>query len=454
MTAPPEPLDAHALEREAADVLAGALGAVGTLHMPGARDRHRLELEHVIELARRVLGAAETQRVDPGTIAGARATLVNALAARARDARHGAGQISLGSQRAPTPEACEDGWRRVESIVIVAEESAVHAARVAEELEEAARQATGRGDASRRAARARKAARAAEAAARDARRIVDERNHAYTFHTDPGFSFGEGWYVAAAALLAGVTIQVEPGRTQTSRAERFLRDAGLSSRLQPYRPRPRANKQLTAIVADAFRADPLSAQRRLRAAFLGEASIPQAIVAWTARRLAGAPARRKVLLWIRRGTHGPMRNTRVPELAALSSRALAAGLVPVLFGEAVQDGDAPAGAIDLTLSHQEPLFQGDDMRRAQLLLFEHLKSSHALVGQVGVTSAGPDGPALMGLPMLYLTDAPNPRMREWVGTIPGYQEVVRDPGYLDRVARTLGRWAEGDESLTPSARSG
>ncbi|MCK5800798.1 MAG: hypothetical protein KAI47_26605 [Deltaproteobacteria bacterium] len=42
--------------------------------------------------------------------------------------------------------------------------------------------------------------RVAEAAARDARKIVDDRNHAYTFHTTPSFSFGEGWYLVAAAF--------------------------------------------------------------------------------------------------------------------------------------------------------------------------------------------------------------------------------------------------------------
>jgi len=31
----------------------------------------------------------------------------------------------------------------------------------------------------------------ATAAARDARWIVEERSHAYTFHADPGFSFGK-----------------------------------------------------------------------------------------------------------------------------------------------------------------------------------------------------------------------------------------------------------------------
>ena len=100
----------------------------------------------------------------------------------------------------------------------------------------------------------------------------------------------------------------------------------------------------------------------------------------------------------------------------------------------------------MTLCWKAPLFQGADMRRAQLQLFEHLKRAHALVGQLGVTTAGMDGPALMGLPTSYLTDAPNVRMREWVGIIPGYREVVRGEGYLERVSETLRRWAEGEST--------
>ena len=50
-----------------------------------------------------------------------------------------------------------------------------------------------------------------------------------------------------------------------------------------------------------------------------------------------------------------------------------------------------------------------------------------------------DGPALLGLPTIYLTDAPNVRLGTWVGAVPGYQEVVRGPGYLDRIADRLMR---------------
>jgi hypothetical protein len=417
-------LDARTLERAATAILSDELAQAATLHLPGRRERHRRQLEHAIDLANRALAAAEDR--DTGTIAGARSTLVKAHAARTQDARHGAGQLSMGAQRAPTCESCDDGWLRVEEIVAVAQASALAASRMAAELDKKA---------------AWKAARAAETAAREARRIVDQRNHAYTFHADPSFSFGEGWYLAAAAVLAGVTIQIEPGKPQTSQAERFLQDTGLSARLVPYRPRPRANKHLPEIVARAFRADPLSAQRKLRTAFLGDAPIPLAIRDWANRRLAGSSARRTVLLWVRYGTHHPTRNTTHAELVELARRALAADCVPVLLGDAIREGEVPSGAVDMTLFWKEPIFQGADMRCAQLQFIEHLKGAHGLVGQLGVTTAGMDGPALMGLPTMYLTEAPNVRLGTWVGTVPDYQEVVRGDGYLERVSDRLRQWA-------------
>jgi hypothetical protein len=410
-------------------LLEEALAETNALHLPGARERHRGQLARVVERARLVLELEAEGSADADTIAGARRALIEALAARARDACHGAGQLSRGSQRAPTREACAEGWQRVEAIVVVAEESAREAAHTALALGD-------EGDAIGAAVRS------AEVAAREARRIVEERNHAYTFHADPGVSFGEGWYVAAAAVLAGVAIQIEPDKPQTRQVERFLGDAGLSGLLVPYRSRPRANKHLPAIVAQAFRADPVAAQRALRAAFLGEAPIPPAVIDWSERILAGAPATPKVLLWVRHAVHHPMRNTLRSELIELAQRALDAGLVPILFGDAVRDGEPPPGAVDMTLGWKEPPFQGADMRRAQLQLFEHLRCAHAVVGQLGVTTAGMDGPALMGLPTLYLTDVTNVRLSAWVGAVPGYEEVVRDAGYLERIGDTLTRWAE------------
>jgi len=421
-----ETLDASSLEREAAAVLGRALARPSALHLPGKRDQHRAEVERAIELAYNALTVADAGGGRLETIAGARSTLVNAYAARARDARHGAGQLSLGAQRAPTRDDCDDGWRRVEEIVGIAEASAVEAARLALLLDDPAAQS---------------AAREAETLAKDARRLVGERNHAYTFHADPGFSFGEGWYLAAAAVLAGVAIQIEPDKPQTSQAERFLRDACLGALFQPYRSRPRANKHLPEIVASAFRAEPNAAQRRLRAAFLGDAPISRAVVDWTDRRLGDAAAGKTVLLWVRHGTHQPARNTKHPELVELARRALDAGLVPVLVGDAVPSGEAPAGAVDCTLFWRDSVFQGPDMRRAQLQLFEHMRRTHGLVGQLGVTTAGMDGPALMGLPTVYLTDAPNVRLGAWVGAVPGYCEIVRGDSHLEQVSRTLLRWA-------------
>jgi hypothetical protein len=320
----------------------------------------------------------------------------------------------------------------VETIVAVAEEASDAARNAASALRE---------DSSAIAKAARAAAEKADDAARVARNMIAARNHAYTFHTDPKFSFGEGWYVAAASVLSGATIQLEDGRARLQ-AERFLRDAGLSARLQPYRSRPRANKQTTDIVARAFRDDPLGAQRKLRAAFLGAASIAEPVRVFIDPKLADARVGRKVLVWIRDGVHHPGRNTEHAELVELVRRATRAGLLPILVGDALRNGAVPAEAIDMTLFWKEAIFQGEDGRRAQLQLFEHLRGAHAVVGQLGVTTAGMDGPALMGMPTVYLTETSNVRMRAWVGAVPGYREVVREHGYLETVSDAMNEWAK------------
>jgi hypothetical protein len=421
--------------RDAAQCLDEALGHAAELHEPGQRDVHRRRLEQAIDLAERALVALDgADAAVAGPRARVLATSARAHAERAEDARHGAGQLSLSAQRAPTADACDDGWQRVVAIVEVAEASAcVAATRAAELQRDAPRSSLARV--------ARAAATKAEGAARAARRIVEDRNDAYTFHADRGFSFGEGWYVAAAGLLAGVAIQIEHARPATAQAERFLHEAGLQARLQAYRPRPRAMKQVTALVARAFEADPILARRKLRAAFLGDAPVPRSIAGWADRRLAGVGDGKKVLLWIRDGVYHAHRNTTPTELAELTGRVAHAGLVPVWIGDAARETELPPGVVDLTRFSNDPLFGGLDGRRAQLQLFEHLAAAHGVIGQVGVTTAGMDGPALMGLPTLYLTEAPNVRMRAWVGAVPGYQEIVRDGGHLDRVCDALSAWA-------------
>jgi hypothetical protein len=432
---------AESLEREAARTLSEALEVVVHLRGREPRERHRLLLERAIEQAERALAAGEC-----GAMGLARSILARAHAARAEDALHGAGQLSLSAQRAPTLDACDEGWRRVEGIVVAAEDAAHAAESVAGAMAE---------DSSSVARAARAAADRAGAAARAARTIVDGRNHAYTFHTDLGFSFGEGWYVAAAAVLAGVTIQIEPGMPGTAHAERFLRDAGLCDRLRPYRSRPRANKQTTDVVARAFHADPPGAQRKLRAAFLGDAPIATAVSDWIERRLAGWGDRQKVLVWIRDGAHHPGRNTIFSELVEVTRRVQQAGFLPILLGDALRHGVVPAGAVDMILFWKDPVFRGEDGRRAQLQFFEHLRDAHGVVGQLGVTTAGMDGPALMGMPTIYLTDAPNVRMRAWVGAVPGYREIVRESGYLARVSGELTEWGaprlEGRPVTPPAA---
>ncbi len=99
--------------REALRHLEVALGLRNVLHEPGQRTSYRLSLEAAIERA----NAALTVAADLRSSTLAHSILARAHAARAEDALHGAGQLSLGAQRAPTRDACDDGWQRVETIV-------------------------------------------------------------------------------------------------------------------------------------------------------------------------------------------------------------------------------------------------------------------------------------------------------------------------------------------------
>lgn len=414
--------DGGELTRKAVTLLAEVTALQGTLHLPGVRDDYRSRLEQVVLLATQALDNAGESR----EVALLQWVLIQACAARAEDARHGAGQLSRGSQRAPTLEDCEDGWQRVEQIACTAEEVALAAAGFARLLN---------------TAKAREIALRAEVAAKAARNIVRERNRAYTFHADPGFSFGEGWYLAAAALFAGLSIQIRPGAAQEVQARRFLSDAGLDGALRPYRSRPASPKHLTHIIAEAFRADAPGAQGTLRAAFLGDESPSAPLRSWIDDKVGGTPEP-KVLLWVRTGDHDVQRNTCFAELRQLCELIVHAGLTPIFFGDKVAPELVPPGAVNLTLCWKEPLFQGPEMRRAQLQLFDELRCRHGLVGQIGVTTAGMDGPALMGLPTLYLTQECNVRLGKWVGAVPGYQEVVREPGYFDIIRTTLHQWQQ------------
>lgn len=406
-------------------LLSEALALLPSCSEPGVRERHRALLEMTVAHIDAALSPAAADLLESNERTAANWTLIEAHAARAEDARYGAGQLARGSQRAPTAEDCEDGWQRVESVVQASEEAARCAAQVATMLDHP---------------RAWKLASRAAAAAHKARQLLLERNRAYTFHANPRFSFGEGWYLAAAAVLTGVPIQVEPDQVQTAQATKFLRDAGLGPLLVPYRSRPLANKALPDLVARAFRADPAGAQAKVRTAFLGAEPVPPEIERWVDQRLTTHGPRRKALVWVRYGTHHADRNTDHHELVLLCDLLERHELTPVLVGDALRGGGAPDGAADLTLFWKDPLFQEDSMRRDQLQFFEHLRQTHGLVGQLGVTTAGMDGPALLGLPTMYLTREPNVRLGKWVGAVPGYEEVVRDAGYLERIEQTLSHW--------------
>ena len=278
--------------------------------------------------------------------------------------------------------------------------------------------------------------------------IIDARNHAYTFHTDPGFSFGEGWYLAAAAALdEGVAVQIEPGKSQTPQAERFLCDCRPECSADFVSPAPTCEQ-----ASPGDRGSKPSAPTHSppsggsRAAFLGDAPIPRSrsSIGPIGRMASASLKRNKVLLWVRRGAHHPTTEHERPQSSSTSSRRALAARARTRprrrrRPSTAQRSDGRCG--HHALAGRSPSSRAPRCDAAQLQLFEHLKRAHALVGQLGVTTAGMDGPALMGLETMYLTAAPNVRMCEWVGSIPGYQEVVRSEGYLERISDTLRRWA-------------
>ena len=143
---------------------------------------------------------------------------------------------------------------------------------------------------------------------------------------------------------------------------------------------------------------------------------------------------------MRSSDHDAHRNTSFDELEQIGQLVVAAGVTPVYFGDAIPSNVSLQGGIDLTLCWKTRLFQGPSMRRAQLQFFEELRQRHRLIGQIGVTTAGMDGPALLGLPTAYLTDAPNVRLGKWVGNVPGYVQVLRDSDYLDKLRGYLQKW--------------
>ena len=69
--------------------------------------------------------------------------------------------------------------------------------------------------------RTRKLVERAERAANLAESMLAARNRAYTFFTTPGFSFGEGWYLAAASCSTNFLSRCEPARLKKDKRCNF-----------------------------------------------------------------------------------------------------------------------------------------------------------------------------------------------------------------------------------------
>ena len=215
--------------------------------------------------------------------------------------------------------------------------------------------------------------------------MLAARNRAYTFFTTPGFSFGEGWYLAAASLFAELTIQVRTGTPQERQALQFLNDVGLAKRLVPYRPRP-ASPNISPTLLQRHSSVTRIQRRKSFAMPFGATTC-----FGTDCRMAERPDGDRHTA---KGTsrHASAITTRTETRLLMSLHALANSLPTwdhpcLLRRRNTKDLDL-SGGIDLTLCWRNPLFQTLSMRRDQLQLFEVLRRRHHLVGQIGVTTAG------------------------------------------------------------------
>lgn len=243
--------------------------------------------------------------------------------------------------------------------------------------------------------------------------------------------------------------------TGPKETRKMVRDFLLGSGVEPGRvwsepgDRPKGGRPVwigesTAIIARAFTVDPVKARAQLRASALGGATVSPAITAYAEQALSSHSGKKKVLVWVRaRSDYQPERNTSDVELRAMIEKVKEQGFVPVLVGSDPPPGTSLEGAVPMTRHWQAPAIKNaPDPYRAQLLLFEHLREAHNVVGQVGVRSGGLDPPALLGMPTVYIETAPagdpsSARMKQWVGPLGNYEMVQLEPGWEEALAKKL-----------------
>ncbi|MBK8212708.1 MAG: hypothetical protein IPK71_03080 [Myxococcales bacterium] len=129
------------------------------------------------------------------------------------------------------------------------------------------------------------------------------------------------------------------------------------------------------------------------------------------------PDRTAVLVWIRRLTYQPYRNSHPADIDKILSTALRLGHTPIVLGNS-PERPLPRGATDLT-EHWNEVKSFND----QLMLLRTLRQRGALL-QVGVRSAALDTGAFMGIPTISIDPTPpTDRSGHLADVLPNYLEA-------------------------------
>jgi hypothetical protein len=192
----------------------------------------------------------------------------------------------------------------------------------------------------------------------------------------------------------------------------------------------------TGKVGEAFEADRGAARGAVRQAFTGGGGpTDRELEDFLTAKLISR-GQKYALLWIRLsgkrksgGAH-PELDTSIQGVRDLKAAITAqTGRQVVLVGDRPGKADVLTNAIDMIEFWKQPPFaayQGLAGRQAQLKLFEFMVRRGYDLVSIGMRSGAMEGPALLGVPTVYIEEAGNvqhERMEKWKDKVPGWTQA-------------------------------
>ncbi len=231
---------------------------------------------------------------------------------------------------------------------------------------------------------------------------------------------------------------------------------------------PRSAGFATTVVGNKYEAKPGASQAAVRNAFTGADLGPSdEQLAEFVTKKGFESGKKYALLWIRLsakeksgGAHAEL-DTSIQGVRQLKELLKHTGRRPVLVGDR-PGKDITADTIDMIkFWDEEPFkaFKGLSTRIAQLRMFEYMRKSGIDLLSIGMRSGAMEGPALLGIPTMYIEELGNKqheRMEKWKGKVPGWSQVtVRTlPTRTGKRYQDEGSYVPGREKAVDDAVNG